>query len=208
MNAHGALEEQLATENPWPESKPYPRTTVSHRSHKQCSRIKPGPMGWDATSTFTRPRPNPTLTTFTFSAIYINGSTVKCDKIEIKYDSKYPKSGASWSYCSDIGLEGLKKKKFVAGSDNIPKHVSKQRKYMVLQRASSACSQLASTINEGLKNANLAHLKKIAPALNCVNTGKPQKFDQAFGPRYTDTTPCIQESTPNYDRERSYFRSS
>ena len=55
----------------------------------------------------------------------------------------------------------------------------------------------------GYKTANLAYLKIFAPALNCVNTGKPQKFNPALGPRYTDTTPCKRESTHDYDKFRS-----
>jgi len=78
MNAaHGALEEQLAAENPWSESKLIPAASQPQ--------IAPAVFK-DQTRTYevrchqhldTAP-PHPTLTTF--SATYVNGSTVKCEK--------------------------------------------------------------------------------------------------------------------------------
>jgi hypothetical protein len=134
---------ELAAENPWSQSKTYHSTTVSHRSHLQYSGIKPGPMRWDATSILTRPRPKPTLT-FTFSATYVNGSTVKCDKRSSTI-ANIRKEGLI-----DGNVQTLAWKvwnKLVTGADNISKHASNQRKYIVLQCASSVCSHLASTIN-------------------------------------------------------------
>lgn len=153
--------EQVAGENPWSQSKPYHSTTVNHRSHPQCSGIKPGPMRWDATSTFTRPRPNPTLTTFTFSATYVNGSTVKCDKRS--------------STITYIRTEGLKDGNFQTMAWKVWKLVTNWLPVPIISlntlpiRGNTWYFNVnpphaviwRPQLTKGYKNANLAYLKKL-----------------------------------------------
>ena len=142
--------------------------------------------------------PLPAFTTFTFSATYVNGSTVKYDKrsstianirkeglkdVTVHWPGRF--EGKKWSPVPIIFLNMLPIRGNTWYFDVHPPHAVTRRPRLIT----------------GYKNANLAYLK-IAPALNWVKTGKLQKYNPALGPRYTDTTPCIQDSTHNYDRER------